>query len=89
MMRMVYAQQRNPCLHLQIVAAWLLEVAVLLRRYKDELLSAVLDLLLSAPSTIFPAQARRTCDALVCETILRMKDLAFCFRLPYCVSAGI
>ena len=51
-------------MHLQIVAAWLLEVSVLVRRYKDELLSAVLDLLLSAPSTIFPAQARRTWDAL-------------------------
>lgn len=28
-----------------------------MRRYKDELLSAVLDLLLSAPSTLFPPQA--------------------------------
>lgn len=40
----------------QIVRAWLLEVSVLVRRYKDELLSAVLDLLLSAPSIIFPPQ---------------------------------
>ena len=54
----------TPYLHLQIMAAWLLEVSVLVRRYKDELLSAVLDLLLSAPSTIFPAQARRTRDAI-------------------------
>ena len=30
---------------------------MLVRRYKDELLSAVLDLLLSAPSTLFPPQA--------------------------------
>ena len=45
------------CSCLQIVRAWLLEVAVLMRRYKDELLSAVLDLLLSAPSTLFPPQA--------------------------------
>lgn len=41
---------------MQIVRAWLLEVSVLVRRYKDELLSAVLDLLLSAPSVIFPPQ---------------------------------
>ncbi len=41
----------------QIVRAWLLEVAVLMRRYKDELLSAALDLLLSAPSALFPPQA--------------------------------
>lgn len=42
---------------MQVVRAWLLEVSVLARRYKDELLSAVLDLLLSAPGPIFPPQA--------------------------------
>lgn len=36
----------------QVVAEWLREVAVASRRYKDELLSAVLDLLLSAPPSV-------------------------------------
>jgi hypothetical protein len=41
---------------MQMVGEWMREVAVASRRYKNELLAAVLDLLLSSPPSIFPAK---------------------------------
>ena len=46
----------GPTLHTQVAREWLREVAVACRRYRDELLAAVLELLLVAPPAILPAQ---------------------------------
>lgn len=42
--------------HTQVAREWLREVAVSCRRYRDELLAAVLELLLCAPPSLLPAQ---------------------------------
>ena len=44
----------------QVVGEWLREVAVASRRYRDELLSAVLDLLLSAPPSLIRPTVHHT-----------------------------
>jgi hypothetical protein len=47
----------------QVLRGWLREVAVACRRQRDELLSAVLELLLAAPPALLPPQARYYCCA--------------------------